>query len=114
MPGSAAWWPASFDGLLREQRFKRVDFVPARECKEALVRGGAMAEIGLEHALDGLRRILRLDVAVNLAAAHGIRPEAAADSDVVTLDLVAVLGDLHLGAKEPDVADVMLPAGIGA
>ncbi len=32
--------------------------------------------------------------------------------DVVALDLVAVLGDLHLGADEPDVADVMLRAGI--
>src|SRR5262249_30041185 len=38
----------------------------------------------------------------------------AADMDVVALDGVAVLRDRHSGAEKPDVADVVLSAGIGA
>ncbi len=57
-----------------------------------------MAEIGFQHALDRLRRILGFDVVINLAAAGGVRAEAAADDDVIALDLIAVLGHLDLGA----------------
>ncbi len=73
-----------------------------------------MAEIGFQHALDRLRRILGFDVVINLAAAGGVRAETAADMDVIALDLIAVFRHLHLGADEADVADVMLRAGIRA
>src|SRR5579862_9927028 len=73
-----------------------------------------MGEIGLEHAFDGFRRVLGFDVVENLAAAHGVGAEAAADMDVIALDLIAVLVDLDLHAEKANVADVMLRAGIGA
>src|SRR5258707_1092289 len=48
------------------------------------------------------------------AAAGGVGAKTAADVDVIALDLIAVLGHLHLGADEADVADVVLRAGIRA
>src|SRR5580704_1477033 len=86
----------------------------AGEGQKAFVRRGAVAQIGLEHALDRLRRIIGFDVVKNLAAAGGVGAKTAADVDVIALDLIAVLGHLHLGANEADVADVMLRAGIRA
>src|SRR5579862_3892797 len=73
-----------------------------------------MAEIGFQHALDRPRRIVGLEIVKDLAAARRVRAKAAADVDVIALDLVAVLRHLHLGADEADVADVMLRAGIRA
>ena len=71
--------------------FERVDLMAAREGEEAFLARGAVREIGLEDALDGLRRVLRLHVAIELAAERGIGPEAAADQDVIALDRVALL-----------------------
>src|SRR6185437_6748518 len=65
-------------------------------------------------ALDRGGRVLGLHVMKNFAAAAGVRPKSAADVNVVALDLVAVLGDLDLGAKEADVADIVLGAGVRA
>ena len=84
------------------------------EGEEGFVGRGAVRQIGLEHALDGPRRVLRLDVAVDLARQRGVRPEAAADQDVIALDGVAVLGGRHLAGDQADVADVMLRAGMMA
>ena len=56
----------------------------------------------------------RLDVAIELAAERGVRPEAAADQDVIALDRVAVLGDLHLAGEQADLADIVLRAGVMA
>src|SRR5579863_7326021 len=114
MSGSAMSRSASFDGLLFEHGLQRVDLVTAREGEEALIRRGAMGEIGFQYALDRARRLVGFDVVKNLAAALGIRPKAAADVNVVALDLIAVLVDLHLDAEQADVADVMLRAGVGA
>ena len=47
----------------------------AREGEEAFVARGAVREIGLEHPLDGLRRVVRLDVAIDLAAERGVGPK---------------------------------------
>ena len=41
-----------------EHRFERVDLVAAGEGEEAFLARGAVREIGLEHALDCLRRVL--------------------------------------------------------
>src|SRR6266446_1135399 len=114
MRESAGLSSASFDGLLLEQGFERVDLMTACEGQECLLRRGAIREVGLERALDGLRRVLSFDVAVELAAKRGIGAEAAANVDVVALDRVALFRHLHLGAEKPDVSDVMLGAGVGA
>ena len=60
------------------------------------------------------RRVFGFDVAIKLAAERGIRAETAADKDVIALDLIAVLGHLHLAADQADIADVMLRAGMRA
>src|SRR6266540_1192313 len=113
MRESAGLSSASLDGLLLEQGFERVDLVTAREGQECLLRRGPMGQVELEHALDGLRRVLGFDVAVKLTAKRGIGAEAAANVDVVALDRVALFGRLQLGAEKPDVSDVMLGAGVG-
>ena len=76
--------------LRREHRLERVDLVPARKGEEGFVGRGAMREIALEHALDRARRVLRLDVAIDLAAEGSVRTEAAADIDVIALDLLLI------------------------
>src|SRR4029077_5976942 len=63
---------------------------------------------------DCRRRIVGFDIAVYFAAALRLRPEAAADMDVIGLGRILVVGALGLGAEKPDVADVMLRAGIRA
>ncbi len=80
---------------------------------EALGRRGAVIEIGLEQALDPRRRLLGLRVGVDHLGDGGFRAEAAADVDVVARYRI-VVADRHLDADEPDVADVMLGAGVGA
>src|SRR6516225_10121233 len=104
----------SFDRTSLEHGFQRVEFVAACKRRERLPVRGAMREIGLEHTLDGGRRVFSLDVAVDLPSESLVGTEAAADMDVVALDGVAVLRDRHSGAEEPDVADIVLSAGIGA
>src|SRR5438477_13171823 len=113
MWGSAGWSAASFDGLLLEQGFEYVELMAAREGQECFLRRCAMGEVGLEHALDGLRCVLGLHIAVKLAAERSIGAEAAANVQMVALDRVALVRHLHLGADQPDIADVMLGAGVG-
>src|SRR5205823_12229883 len=82
--------------------------------EEGLPLIGAMRDIRLEHALDGSRRILRLDVAVERAANTRLGTEPAADMDVIAVDRIAVVGDLDARADEADVPDVVLRAGVRA
>src|SRR6516225_1144698 len=103
----------SFDRTSLEHGFQRVEFVAVCKRCERLPLRGPMREIGLEHALDGGRRVFSLDVAVDLPSESLVGTEAATDMDVVALDGVAVLRDRHPGAEKPDVADVVLSAGIG-
>ena len=107
-------------GVMLMQRLRgrpcleRVDLVPAREGDEAFLARGAVREIGLEDALDRLRRVLRLDVAIKLAPERGIGPEAAADQHVIALDRVGLLVLLHLAGEQADLGDEMLRAGMMA
>ncbi len=71
-----------------------------------------MGEIAFEHAFDDARRVLRLHVAINLAAERRVRAEAAADIDVIAFDLLLAI--LDLAGKQPDVADVVLRTGMMA
>src|SRR5579863_6447133 len=86
----------------------------ARESQEGFVLRGAAGQIGLEQTLDGGRYIGRLDFTMDLARQRGVGPEAAAHQNVVALDLLAVLGLLHFASQQPDVADIVLRAGMMA
>src|SRR5215469_9656496 len=104
----------SSDRLAFDERSQRINLVPAGESEEAFLRRDAVREISLEHALDGLRRILGFDIAVDFRRDRRVRAETATDVNVVALDRVAVFGDLHLAGEQADVADVMLGAGVVA
>src|ERR1700730_11423174 len=73
-----------------------------------------MMQIGPEHALDCCRRIFRLDVMVDFAPDARVGAKAAADVNVISFDRIALLRHRYPGAKQADVADIMLRAGIGA
>src|SRR5437762_1764967 len=88
--------PGSCDQLPLHHVLDRRIVAAAGEGEKGLLRRGALAEIGLEQALDDLGHLRRLDVAIDLARERGVRPEAAADQDVVALDRLAILGLLHL------------------
>ena len=85
----------------------------ARKGQERFTRG-AVREIGLQQPLDRPRRVLGLEVAVDLLAAIGIRTKAAACKQMITLDGVGILADIDFRGDQADVADVMLRAGMVA
>src|SRR5579863_1167683 len=114
MTGSAAAASCSCGDLRLGHRPERVDLVAANEGEESLLAGSAMPEIGLQDPLDGARRVLRGDVAIELASERGIRPEAAADQDVIALDRIRILVRLDLAGEEPDLGNEMLRAGVMA
>src|SRR5688572_11505771 len=114
MTGSAAAIAGSFDRLRRKHDLQRIELMPARERQERLVGRRAISEIGLEHPLDGPWRVGRLHVTEELAAERRIRTEAAADMDMIALDRIGILADLDLAGDQPDVADVVLRAGMMA
>src|SRR5437016_13073546 len=107
---SAAQWSGSFRHSVerRPQRFRIMPFAEREESLTTL----AMRQIALQDALDGARRILGLHVLVDLAAESRVRPEAAADQHVIAVDRVALLIDRNARRDQPDVADVMLRAGV--
>ena len=65
----------------------------ARKGQEGFIGRSAMREIGLQQPLDSLRRILGLEVVVDLLPDIGIRTEAAAREQMIALDGVVVLAD---------------------
>src|SRR5262249_59994331 len=109
-PGSAAAGSCSCG--LREHGLERLDIVAAREGEERLVRPGTTREVAAQHALDRRRNVLGLHVAIDVARERGVDAENAADQAVIALDGVALLRDLHLAGEEPDVADIVLGAGV--
>src|SRR5215472_4559570 len=104
----AAEGSASFDCLRSENTFQVFNLVTAREREESFVTRCAVCEVTLEHALDNTRRVLRFHIAVDLAAQGGMRPETAADVNVVALDLLLTLFDL--ASQQTYVANVVLRA----
>ena len=102
-------------GLRGKHFLQRLDLVAARESGEGFVRRSPAGDPALQHALDELRRVFGLHVAAELAADGGVRPEAAADIDVIALDGVALVGESETrAAEQPDVADIVLRAGVMA
>ena len=86
----------------------------ACEGEEGFVRRSAVREIRLQQLLHRLRRVLGLEVVIDLLPDIGIRTEPAAGEQVITLDGVVLLADRNLGADQPDIADVVLRAGMVA
>src|SRR5215467_4492032 len=80
----------------------------ARELEERFVTRCAVFEITLEHALDKARRVPRLHITVDRAAQGGMRPETAADVNVIALDLLLTLFDL--ASQQAYVANVVMRA----
>src|SRR6202012_1433274 len=73
-----------------------------------------MRQIGFQQLLDGLRRVLRLEVVVDLLPDIGVRAKAAAREQMIALDRVVLLADGYLGGDQTDIADVMLRTGMVA
>src|SRR5450631_864078 len=108
----AAAGSGSFADLRVEHFLQRRHVMPARERQKRFVARSAMSQITFEHALDGARRVLRVDVAINLVAERSVRPEAAADIYVISLDRIGILTDTDFASEQPDITDVMLRAGM--
>ncbi len=87
--------------------------MPLREIEERLV-ALAMRQIALQDALDRARRVLGLHVLVDVAREPCFGAEAAADQHVIAVDRVAFLVDRNARRDQPDVADVVLRAGVMA
>src|SRR5437879_1380558 len=86
----------------------------ARKCQEGFFGRNAMREIGLQQPFDGLRSILGLEVVIDLLPDIGVRTKAAAGEQMIALDRIDILADIHLRGDQPDIADVMLRAGMMA
>src|SRR5262245_55273113 len=88
--------------------------MPARKFDKAFPRRCAMREIGLQDSLNGLRRILGLHVAIELAPKRGVGAKTATDQHVIALDRISLLVVLHLAGQQPDFRNEMLRAGMMA
>src|SRR6516165_4589237 len=86
--------------------------MPAAELEKGFFRRSACSHVRPEHTLDYFRRILGLDVAIDLAAQRGFGTEPAAEINVIALDGVAFFRGLDLAGEKADFADVMLGARI--
>src|SRR5437660_5361534 len=73
-----------------------------------------MREIYFQQFLNRLRRVLRLEVVVDLLPDIGIGTEPSAGEQVIAFDGVVILADGHFGAYQADIADVVLRAGMMA
>ena len=73
-----------------------------------------MPEIGLEQPLDTGRNVLGGHVGIEQCRDSGVGAKSSADMQVIPLDLITVVVDRHLGTNQPDVADIVLGAGIVA
>src|SRR3981081_1954277 len=74
-----------------------------------------MRQVGFQKPLDGPRRVLGLEIVVDLLPDIGIRTEAATGKQVIAFDgVVAAFTDGHLRPDQSDIADVMLRAGMVA
>ena len=81
---------------------------------KALGGAGAAREIGLEQTFDPRRRVLCFHVAQNLAPDRARGAKAPARDDMIAVHRLAFLVDANPRGYEPDVADVMLRAGMMA
>src|SRR6476619_6796983 len=73
-----------------------------------------MREIGFQQPLDGLRSILGLEVVIDLLPDIGVRTKAAAGEQMIALDRIDILANIHLRGDQADIADIVLRAGMMA
>src|SRR5258708_37122011 len=71
-----------------------------------------MREVCFQQFLDGLRRVLRFEVVIDLLPDIGVGTEPSAGEQMIAFDVVVILADGHFGAEKADIADVMLFAGM--
>src|SRR3954463_6023908 len=86
----------------------------ARKCEKSFFGRNTMREIGLQQSLDRLRRVFRLEVVIDLLPDIGVRTKAATGEQMITLDRIDILADIHLRGDQADIADVVLRAGVMA
>src|SRR6202047_153050 len=115
-----SWAPPAAAGKWRScvlsfgETLERGNLMPRGKILQAFGGGGAMPEIGLEPPFDSRRRFLCFHVAQNLAPDRGRDARAPAGDDVIAVHRIAFLVDANPRGDEPDVADVMLRAGMMA
>src|SRR3954449_2235214 len=73
-----------------------------------------MGEIGLEQLFNRFGRILGFDVAINFSAQIGVGAEAATCEQVIAFHALVVVANRDSGGDQPDIADVVLRAGMMA
>src|ERR1700728_112375 len=112
MTGSGVAASCSFAGLRRGHGLQRLDIVPAHEGEKRLLARDAALKIGLQDALDGPGHFVGGHVAIELAPDRRVRPETAADDNVIAFDRIVLLIDLHLARKQPDLGYEVLRAGV--
>src|SRR4051812_31416445 len=83
----------------------------ARELRERFT-ALAMKQVSGEHLLQRWLELLEGNSTEHLPAGSLILPKAATDEHVIALQRLA--RNFHLGAEQPDVAHIMLRAGIRA
>src|ERR1700691_782952 len=71
-----------------------------------------MRQIGFQQLLDGLRRVFRLEVVVNLLPDIGVGAEPAAREQMIAFDGVVLFANGDFGGDQTYIADVMLRAGM--
>ena len=84
------------------------------EIPERLAGVAPRREVPAEHPLDDGGGVVRLHVAIDLAADVLIGAVAPAEEEVVAFHHVIVVVDRDLGAEQADVADVVLRARVRA
>ena len=73
-----------------------------------------MREIGFQQPLDRFRRVFRLEIVIDLLPDIGVRTKAAASEQMIALDRVDILADIHFRGDQSDIADVVLSTGMMA
>src|SRR5437763_8378912 len=86
--------------------------VSAREVVEAF-SWSAPYQIPAQQGFDVLRHLVGGNRMGDFAAELSLGTAAAANHDVIALDLL-FLAYVHLGGEQADIADIVLSAGIGA
>src|ERR1700732_4717283 len=115
-----SWAPPAAAGKWRScvlsfgETLEHGNLMPRGKILKALGGAGAMREIGLEQTFDPRRRVLRFHFAQNLAPDRARGTKAPARDDMIAVHRFAFLIDANPRGNEPDVADVMLRAGMMA
>src|SRR5690606_15854195 len=84
------------------------------EIEEGFGGRTAVGQIGPEQAFHGIWAIVPRNITEQFATDAGIAAGTAADKQVEAFDRVSVVAPVDLAGDEPDVADIVLGAGVVA